>query len=115
MACRSLIRVRRYYVLAMDLCALGHGFGARRDRLHDVVVAGATADVAFELVPDGRLVEVVALAPHDVDRGHDHAWGAIAALQGVVLTERLLHRMQFSIRLGESLDRGHVRALRLPG
>ena len=34
-----------------------HGFCASRDRLHDVVVAGATAKVAVELVTDGLLVE----------------------------------------------------------
>src|SRR6202522_868432 len=45
-----------------------HGPGARRDRFHDVVVAGAPADVAFELFPDGALVEIVAEAVHHVDR-----------------------------------------------
>src|SRR5262245_49177221 len=55
---------------------LRHRFRAGGDRLDDVVVAGAAADVAFELVPDGLVVEVVALAVHHVDRGHDHAGGA---------------------------------------
>ncbi len=36
-----------------------HGFRARRDRLDDVVVAGATAQVAVELLSDGVLVEFV--------------------------------------------------------
>src|SRR5262245_64509481 len=76
-----------------------HRLGPRRDRLHDVVVAGTAADVAFQLMANGVLVEVVALAVHDVDRRHDHARRAIAALQPVVLAERLLHRMQGTVRL----------------
>ena len=80
---------------------LGGGVGAHlaralRDRLDDVVVAGAAADIAFELVADRRLVEVVALAVDHIDRGHDHARRAIAALQAVIVLERLLHRMQLA-------------------
>src|ERR1700729_1183285 len=70
-----------------------HGLGAGRDRFDDVVVAGAAADVALELLADGVVVEVVALAAHDIHRRHDHARRAVAALQAVVLAERLLHRM----------------------
>src|SRR5882757_9332006 len=91
-----------------------HGLGACRDRLHDVVVAGTTADVAFELMANGVLVEVVALAIHDIDRRHDHPRGAIAALQPVVLAERLLHWMQAPARLREPLDSGDVGTLDLP-
>jgi hypothetical protein len=36
------------------------GGGSRLDRLDDVVVAGAAADVAFELVADGLLIESLA-------------------------------------------------------
>ena len=41
---------------------------------------------------------------HDIDRRHDHAGRAVAALQAVMLAERLLHRMQRAVRLGEALD-----------
>src|SRR5947199_2520934 len=61
-----------------------HGAGARRDRLDDVVIARAAAQIAFELFADGVLVEIVALAVHDIDAGHDHAWRAEAALQAVI-------------------------------
>ena len=84
--------------------ALPHGLGAGRDRLHDVVVAGAAADIAFELVADGLLVELVALAVHHIDRRHDHARRAEAALQAVVLAEGLLHRMQRAVRRRPALD-----------
>src|SRR5215467_7103582 len=88
-----------------------HGLGTGRDRLDDVVVAGAAAEIALEFLADGLLVEVVALAVDDVDRGHDHARRAEAALQAVVLAERLLHRVQL-LAVGEALDGAHVGAVR---
>src|SRR3990172_913007 len=51
----------------------------------DVVVAGAAAQVALEPLADGVVVELAARALHEVDGGHDHARGAEAALQAVVL------------------------------
>src|SRR5882724_10934741 len=103
------------------LCALSgglavsllHRLGAGRNRLDDVVVAGATAEITFELVPNGGIVEIVALAVNHVDRSHDHAGRAIAALQPVVLAERLLHGMQRPVRISEALDGQNVRALDL--
>jgi hypothetical protein len=47
-------------------------------------VGGAAADVAFQLVADGCLIQLVAVAVHDIDRRHDHAWGATAALQAKI-------------------------------
>src|SRR5947207_15633061 len=90
-----------------------HRLRARRDRLHDVVVAGAAADVAFELVADRRIVEVVSLAVHHIDRGHDHPGRAEAALQAMIFAKRFLHRVQLAI-LRQPLNGGDVRALRLP-
>src|SRR5262245_39404131 len=74
--------------------AASHGARAGGDRLDDVVVAGAAAEIAVELVADRFLVELVPLAAHDIERRHDHAGGAEAALQAMVLAKRLLHRMQ---------------------
>src|SRR6202022_4263860 len=71
-----------------------HRLGARRDRRNDVLVAGAAAQIALELFADGVVTEVVALAVDDIDRGHDHAGRAEAALQAVMLAEGFLHRMQ---------------------
>ena len=39
-----------------------------------------------------------------IDRGHDHAGRAEAALQAVMLAERLLHRMQRRAVGGQALD-----------
>src|SRR3954454_7412270 len=71
-----------------------HCLGARRDRLNDVLIARAAAEIAFELFADRMVGEIVALAMDDIDRGHDHAGRAETALQTMMLAERLLHRMQ---------------------
>src|SRR5579863_9688830 len=72
-----------------------HAAGGIKHRLDDVVVTGAAADIAFQFVPDGRLVELAAVAMDDVDRRHDHAGRAVAALQAMIVAKRGLHRMQF--------------------
>ena len=48
--------------------------------------------------------EIVALAMDQIDRGHDHAGGAEAALQAVVLAKGFLHRMQRRAVGGQPLD-----------
>src|SRR5215471_3965385 len=89
-----------------------HGPGARRDRFHDVVVAGASADVALELFANGAFIELVTKPVDHVDRGHDHARRAESALQPVVFAERLLHRVQL-FAVGEALDGQDGGAVRL--
>src|SRR5215467_13693137 len=74
--------------------ASAHGARACGNRLNDVVIAGAPANIAFKLLANGAVVELVAFAADDVDRGHDHAGGAETALQPVIFTKGLLHRMQ---------------------
>src|SRR5947207_906202 len=102
--------LRRLFGCLRDL----HAAGRVEHRFDDVMVAGAAADVAFQLLPDGGLVELAAIALHDIDRRHDHAGGAIAALQAVIVAERGLHRVQF-VALGDALDRGDAGAGRLAG
>src|SRR5437879_5240313 len=68
------------------------GGGPHRDRRradcgHDVLVARAAADVAFDRVPD-LLVGRVRGSRKKIRRSHDHAGGTEAALQAVVLPER---------------------------
>src|ERR1700733_9909715 len=83
---------------------VGHRLGARRDRQNDVLVAGAAAQIAFELFADGVVGQIVALAVDQIDRRHDHAGRAEAALQAVMLAERLLHRMQRRAVRRQALD-----------
>ena len=80
-----------------------HGLCASGDGLHDVVVAGAAAQIALELLADRVLVEVGSLAAHQLHGGHDHAGGAEAALQTMVLAEGGLHGVQL-VALGQTLD-----------
>src|SRR6516165_10161554 len=81
--------------------SLLHCFCAGRDRLDDVVVARATTEVAFELVSDGAVVEIVALAIDHVDGGHDHAGRAVAALEAMMLAEGFVHGMQRAVGVGQ--------------
>src|ERR1700694_4266162 len=69
-----------------------HGARAGGDRLDDVVIAGAAAQVAVELLAYGVIGKLIALAVDHVDRRHDHAGRAEAALQTVMLAEGFLHR-----------------------
>ena len=76
-----------------DHAAPRHLGRAGHHRGHDVVVAGAAAEVALE--PDAHLVLVERAAlGRQPDRGHHHARSAVPALEPVVLAERGLHRVQ---------------------
>src|SRR5712692_8276408 len=56
-----------------------HAAGGVEHRFDDIVVAGAAADIALKLVPDGVLVELAAVAMNDIDRRHDHARCAVTS------------------------------------
>src|SRR5260370_12281333 len=75
--------LRRLFGRLRDL----HAAGRIEHRFDDVVVAGAAADVAFQLVPDGGLVELTPIAVPEIDRRHDHSAGAITPLPAVVVAE----------------------------
>src|SRR5688572_16260675 len=100
--------------LRSTLATLGHRFRSRQYRLDDVVISGASADVAFEFVPHRRLVESLRMAGDHVGRRHDHAGRAETALQTMMLPERRLHRMQFRA-VGKSFDCKDIRAGSLCG
>src|SRR5215468_7223647 len=85
------------------------GFG---DRLDDVVIAGAAADVALEFLPDRRFVRF-AEAAHDIEPHHHHARRTVAALKRMVLTEGRLHRVEGSPGCGQTLNGCNHRVLAL--
>src|SRR5215207_10184639 len=62
------------------------------DCLHDVLVAGAAAEVPFEALPY-LLLRRVRVLLQEAYGGHDHAGSAVAALEPVRLVESLLHRV----------------------
>src|SRR5205085_162593 len=87
-----------------------------RDGLHgldDVVVAGAPAEVPLEPVAD-LVVARVRMLVQEARGRHDHPRRAIAALQGMVLVERLLHGMERAVPR-QSLDRRHLVTVGLHG
>src|SRR5881227_4387785 len=64
--------------------------------------------------PTEELLGGVGIAFEEVGRGHDHPGRAVAALEPVVLPERLLQRVQRAVpALRHSLDRLDVAAVRL--
>src|SRR3954449_3203589 len=82
---------------AMAMCRL-LVLGGPADRRDDVLVARAAADAAGDRGADlvlGRVrIRVQQPAP-----GHQHAGGAEAALQRVLLVEALLHRIELAVAL----------------
>src|SRR5215203_6421606 len=66
------------------------------DGLHDVLVAGATAQVPFQAL-SYLLLRRIGILLQQADGGHDHARRAVAALQAVRLVEGLLHRMPHAV------------------
>src|SRR5690242_4271473 len=82
----------------------GHRLGARSDGHDDVLIAGAAAEITLQLLADDLIGEVVPLAVNEVDRGHDHAGRAEAALQTMMLAKRFLHRMQRRTVRRQALD-----------
>src|SRR5919109_5535986 len=86
----------------------------RVDGLDDVLVAGAAAEVALEPAPDLVIGEPVAVRAEELGAGHDHPRRAEAALERVVLPERLLERMELAASR-ETLDRRDLAAVGLDG
>src|SRR5262249_35851542 len=70
-----------------------HFGGGVLDGAHDVVIAGAAAEIALQVVPD-LLFRRVRVAAEHAHRSHNHARGTVATLQAVALPEALLHRVQ---------------------
>ena len=65
-----------------------------KDRLDDIVVTRASAEIAFKFVPHCFLVQFVSVAVDDTDRAHHHTGGAEPALKRVIFAERFLHWVQ---------------------
>src|SRR5260370_37760207 len=88
-----------------------HRLGRALHGLDDVHVARTPAEVAFEALPDLVLGRVRVLV-QEVGGRHDETRRAVAALQAVLVPERLLDRVQLAV-FGHALDRGQALALGL--
>src|SRR5262245_2122680 len=87
--------------------------GGALNRVDDVLVARAAAEIPRDALADlafGRR----GVVGEQRDGGHDHARRAVAALQPVLVPERLLHPVQLAIT-GEALDRGDLGTVGLDG
>jgi hypothetical protein len=93
--------------------AAGDGGPARGpDRVDDVLIAGAPAEVALEPGANAFLARL-RLTPQQLQCAHDHAGGAKAALQRVMLTKRRQQRMGHLTGRAQALQGGNGRAVRL--
>src|SRR5215831_7006108 len=84
------------------------------DRVDDVLIAGAPAEITLEPGTDAFLRRL-RFTPEQFQRAHDHSRGAEPALQGVMLAEGGLQRMLGITRLAQALDRVDRRSVRLNG
>src|SRR5256885_2401317 len=94
--------------------ATGHlpGGAGLHDRVDDVRVAGAAAQVAAQAFRDLRARRRRILR-EQVNRRHDHPRRAVAALQAMAVPEALLHGVEMAV--ADALDRRHARAVGLDG
>src|SRR5208282_2625705 len=88
-----------------------HLFSGVLDRLDDVLIAGASAQVAFQRLADLRLGRI-GVATEQVSRGHDHTRRAVAALKAVLFPEAFLNGVHLAV-FGEALDSRDLTALGL--
>src|SRR5207302_320002 len=95
----------------LDLGPGCHDLRRRLDRLHDVVVTGTAADIPFQTDADFALGRV-GIALEQLPRRHDHPRGAEAALETVLIPERLLQRVERRA-LRQALDGGDLGAVGL--
>src|SRR5262249_23854806 len=93
------VRQVRAASLAGDIVLDGGNAG---ERVTDRTIAGAAAQVAFEGMWQVRPLLLV-----EHCRRHDHAGGAIAALERLRIEEGALDRMQRAVSR-QSFDRGHL-------
>ena len=97
-----------------DHAALRRSGCRGQHRAHDVVVAGAAAEVAFEALAD-FLLGGVRIVGEQADRRHHHPRRAEAALQPVLGAKRCRHRMQLAVFTGQPLERRHRTPVGLGG
>src|SRR3989304_4142500 len=97
LAIRLPIRESLSITLAMS-CLPGNGVAGSGYRLHDLYVAGAAAQVAFDAAPD-LCVRGVRILVEQVGRLHHHARGAESALHRPFVDESLFHRFGLPLRI----------------
>src|SRR5215470_9691846 len=92
----------------------GGRLGCGPDRVHDVLIASAPAEITLEPGTDAFLRRL-RFPPEQFQRAHDHSRGAKTTLQSVMLAKRGLQRMLGITRLAQALNRVDRRSVRLNG
>src|ERR1700745_3508894 len=93
--------------------SLPHLGGRELDRFHDVLITGATAEIARDAPANFFLARRWIFFEEDIRR-HEHARRAVAALKTVLLLESFLQRMQGAV-FAETFDGHQFAAVRLNG
>ena len=81
-----------------------HSFRGLADGVDDARLRAAAANIALQELRDFGGVGI-GITLEEPDAAHDHAWGAVSALKGAGIDERLLDGVQPAIFL-QALDRG---------
>jgi hypothetical protein len=81
-------RLIKSVILGLGVC---HSLSACRYSLNDVVIARATAQIAFQFLTNYMLIELMAFAMHDINSIHNHAGRAKATLQTMIVAKSFLH------------------------
>jgi hypothetical protein len=92
---------------------LAHAIGGVQDRLHNILIARATANDPFKPFPDFFFRGVWILLQQS-DSGHHHPGGAVPALQAVTFPKALLNGVKLR-DVAEAFYSGHLTAFRLDG
>src|SRR6266516_579291 len=90
----------------------GCRLGCRANRVDDVLIPSAPAKISLEPCADAFLARV-RFAVKQLQRTHDHAWGAETALQRVMLAKRRQQRMLAVTGPAQAFDRVDRCAVRL--
>src|SRR5215475_6669007 len=83
------------------------------NRLNDVLVAGAAAEIPFQAMSN-LIARWIGISIDDLARRDNHSRRAVSALQTVMFPKTFLDRMQIPVCC-QSLDRCHIAAISLNG
>jgi len=90
---------------------LSHSLCRLLDCVHDVLIAGAAAEVSVKRVTNLVLCRL-RIPQQELVRAKNHPWSAVTALKPVTFPKGLLERMEF-LPLSQSLDRQKIGAVSL--
>jgi hypothetical protein len=103
--------VTDFHLSSLAFRLLGQSFGRMLNRVDDVLIARAAAEIAVNSVAD-LIFRRLWIPYQQLVRGENHSRSAKTALKTVAFPKRLLNRMEF-LSLGQALDGQNIGAVRL--